>query len=535
MMHLKEENLIINKQLVFFLISILLLVSFFSIFLIENHSLVAHDESLYANRAKLIIDSNNWFTPFEKAHHKTIGSYWLIALSFKIFGISEFSARLPSYIFSILSTFVLFKIIQYISNLGIGLISIFTLSSSFLWFSYSRYCSPDTLYIFLNLLGILFLLKTTNSLKEKNKNKFLFLSGLFLSLPFFVRSYLQLLPLVSIFPLIYFKIKKLRYKNTRYLIIGFFIGLIPLIIFYYISYRTYGVDSLIRPYMLLQGKTLTENNILEGFLFYPRNLILLCTPFFIFLINGTRYILKNKSREIQILLIFTPLINILLLMLTASKYSHYGLFAIPLLASNASFGIYESFKKKSNGSKLTLRIFGGLMLIISSLIFVVSILNFHLKIINQFNLFEGFIVSLLSLISLILSINLIYKNNSNSLNINNILSIFFIQIFILSMLFANGIIGNPNNEIKDFIYQPDVKKIIQNNQIFIIGKLDNKNLNLLKFYLPQATLIKKEQIPKKETIYGIINDKDMKKFNNPIKTEFINLKEFKDINLIKIN
>tara|TARA_B100000123_G_scaffold180273_1_gene134129 strand:- start:149 stop:475 length:327 start_codon:yes stop_codon:yes gene_type:complete len=95
-----EENLIINKRFVLFLISILLLVSFFSIFFIDNHSLIAHDESLYANRAKLIIESNNWFTPFEKAHHKTIGSYWLIALSFKIFGINEFSARLPSYFFN---------------------------------------------------------------------------------------------------------------------------------------------------------------------------------------------------------------------------------------------------------------------------------------------------------------------------------------------------------------------------------------------------------------------------------------------------
>ena len=535
MMNLKEENLVINKRLVFFFISILLLVSFCSIFFIENHSLVAHDESLYANRAKLIIDSNNWFTPFEKAHHKTIGSYWLIALSFKMFGISEFSARLPSYIFSILSSFVLFKIIKDISSLGIGLISIFTLSSSFLWFSYGRYCSPDTLYIFLNLLGILFLLKTNNSLKETNKNKFLFLSGLFISLPFFVRSYLQLLPLVSIFPLIFVKIKKLKYKNARYLIIGFFIGLIPLIIFYYISYRTYGVDSLIRPYMLLQGKTLTENNIFEGFLFYPRNLILLSTPFFIFLINGTRYILKNKPREIQILLVFTPFINIVLLMLTASKYSHYGLFTIPLLASNASFGIYESFQKNSNGSKLTLRIFSGLMLILSFLIFLVSILNFHLKILNQFNLIEVFILSLLSLISLLLSLNLIYKTNSKSLYINNILSIFFIQIFILSILFIKGSIGNPNNEIKDFIYQPDIKKIINDNQIFIIGELDNKNLNLLKFYLPQASLIKKEEIPKIETIYGIINDKDMKQLNDSIRTGFLNLREFKDINLIKIN
>ena len=534
-MNLTEDKLIINKRLILFLVFILLLVSFCSIFFIENHSLVAHDESLYANRAKLIIDSNNWFTPFEKAHHKTIGSYWLIALSFKIFGISEFSARLPSYIFSILSSFVLFKIIKNISSLGIGLISIFTLSSSFLWFSYGKYCSPDTLYIFFNLLGILFLLKTSNSLKEKNKNKFLFLSGLFLSLPFFVRSYLQLLPLVSIFPLIYFKIKKLKYKNTRYLIIGFFVGLIPLIIFYYISYKTYGVDSLIRPYMLLQGKTFTENKFFEGFLFYPRNLILLSTPFFIFLINGTRYILKNKSKEIQILLVFTPFINIFLLMLTASKYSHYGLFTIPLLASNASFGIYESFKKKSNGSKLTLRIFGGLMLIINSLIFLVSILNFHLKIFNQFNLIEGFIISLLSLISLILSFNLIYKTNSKPLNINNILSIFFIQTFILSILFINGVIGNPNNEIKDFIYQPDIKKIINHKQIFIIGKLEDKYLNLLKFYLPQYRLIKNEQIPKIKTIYGIINDKDMKQFNDSIRTEFINLKEFKDINLIKIN
>ena len=287
--------------------------------------------------------------------------------------------------------------------------------------------------------------------------------------------------------------------------------------------------------MLLQGKTLTENNIFEGFLFYPRNLILLSTPFFIFLINGTRYILKNKSREIQILLVFTPFMNIVLLMLTASKYSHYGLFTIPLLASNASFGIYESCKKNSNGSKLTLKIFGGLMLILSSLIFLVSILNFHLKILNQFNLIEIFIISLLSLTSLILSLNLIYKTNSKSLYINNILSIFFIQIFILSILFINGIIGNPNNEIKDFIYQPDIKKIIKDNQIFIIGELDNKNLNLLKFYLPQARLIKKEEIPKIETIYGIINDTDMKQFNDSIRFKFINLREFKDINLIKIN
>ena len=131
----------------------------------------------------------------------------------------------------------------------------------------------------------------------------------------------------------------------------------------------------------------------------------------------------------------------------------------------------------------------------------------------------------------------IFKRSYQSYGLIGILMLilFFIQIFILSILFMNCIIGNPNNEIKDFIYQPDIKKIINHKQIFIIGKLDDKNLNLLKFYLPHYRLIKKEQIPKIKTIYGIINDRDLKKFNDSIRTEFINLKEFKDINLIKIN
>ena len=534
-MDLNEENIMINKKFVFILISILIIFSFVSLFFIENHSLVAHDESLYANRAKLIIDTNNWFAPFDKAHHKTIGSYWLIALSFKLFGINEFSARLPSYIFSILSSFVLFKIIQNISSLRIGLISFFTLSSSFLWFSYSKYCSPDTIYIFFNLLGVFYLLKTNNFLKEDVKNKYLFISGLFLSLPIFVRSYLQLLPLISLLPFILFKIKKQSFKNSKYFIIGFFVGLIPLIIYYYISYQIYGINSLIRPYMLLHQKTLTENNIFEGFIFYPRNLILLTTPLFIFLLNGSMYILKNKSREIQLLLIFTPFINIFILMFTASKYSHYGLFAIPFLASNASFGIYESLKNKSIISKLTLRIFGGTTLIINTLILLGSVLNFHSKIFNPLSLNEGFIISLLSLISLFLSLNLSNKNNLKTLNLNKILSIFFIQIFILNLLFFNGTIGNPNSEIKNFIYQTDTEKIIKNNTIFLIGKLGNKNLNLLQFYLPKSKLIQVTEIPKLETIYAIVSDKNMTQLNDSIRPNFIKLKEFKNINLVKIN
>ena len=303
-MNINEENLIVNKKLVIVLISIIFLLSFFSLFLIENHSLVAHDESLYASRAKLILETNNWFTPFETAHHKTIGSYWLIALSFKIFGINEFSARLPSYVFSISSLFILFRIINLLSGFEIGILSTFALLSSYIWFNYSNYCSPDTLYIFFNLLGIFHLINIDKNTNENIKNKNLFLAGIFFSLPFFVRSYMQLLPLISLLPLFFYKIQKLTYKNKKYFFLGLIVGLLPLIIFYLISFKTYGLSSLERPFFLLQKKTFTENELFEGFLFYPRNLILFCIPFFIFLINGSRFILKNKSRDLQILFFY---------------------------------------------------------------------------------------------------------------------------------------------------------------------------------------------------------------------------------------
>ena len=62
----------------------------------STQSLIAHDEGLYARRAKLIIDTGDWFTPFQEPHHKTIGSYWPIALTFKFFGVSEANEAIVS-------------------------------------------------------------------------------------------------------------------------------------------------------------------------------------------------------------------------------------------------------------------------------------------------------------------------------------------------------------------------------------------------------------------------------------------------------
>ena len=68
-----EQFQLINKRFAFSLITIIFLVTFGSLFFIHNHSLIAHDESLYGSRARLILENNDWFTPFKKAHQKSRG------------------------------------------------------------------------------------------------------------------------------------------------------------------------------------------------------------------------------------------------------------------------------------------------------------------------------------------------------------------------------------------------------------------------------------------------------------------------------
>ena len=57
------------------------------------------DEGRNAEKAREILLLNDWITPHENFHpvlDKPIFFYWLIALSYKLFGVSEWAARLPS-------------------------------------------------------------------------------------------------------------------------------------------------------------------------------------------------------------------------------------------------------------------------------------------------------------------------------------------------------------------------------------------------------------------------------------------------------
>ena len=77
-------------------------------------------EARYAEIAREMVTSNHWIMPQIDPGVPFWGkpplSIWATALSFKLFGISEFTARLSSLIFVVGSIFLIFILAKYIEN-----------------------------------------------------------------------------------------------------------------------------------------------------------------------------------------------------------------------------------------------------------------------------------------------------------------------------------------------------------------------------------------------------------------------------------
>ena len=116
-----------NNKIILPLIFVLFYIALYFLIDFSTQSLVAHDEGLYARRARLIEYSDNWFSPpFSEPHHKTLGSYWFTALAIRIFGNSELALRLPSILASFLCLFTTYLIALKITNKSSALISVFS-------------------------------------------------------------------------------------------------------------------------------------------------------------------------------------------------------------------------------------------------------------------------------------------------------------------------------------------------------------------------------------------------------------------------
>ena len=99
------------------------------------------DEGRNAEKAREILLLGNWVTPYENfltTLDKPIFFYWLVALSFKVFGISEWSARLPSALAALGCVLWVYRFARRYLGAWEALWSCFILITSIEFFMFSR-------------------------------------------------------------------------------------------------------------------------------------------------------------------------------------------------------------------------------------------------------------------------------------------------------------------------------------------------------------------------------------------------------------
>jgi 4-amino-4-deoxy-L-arabinose transferase-like glycosyltransferase len=170
----EKKNLQKESVLVFTLIAVCLILFFFSL---GDRALWDIDEGKHATTSRVMVSSGDWLTPEyngEKFYDKPPLHNWLVAISFLIFGFTEFAARLPAALLGLGCVMVTYCLGRQIFGTAAAFLSSVVLATSAEYLVLSRTVVHDiSLAFFITLALTLFYLGYQN----ENFRRPLFLVG----------------------------------------------------------------------------------------------------------------------------------------------------------------------------------------------------------------------------------------------------------------------------------------------------------------------------------------------------------------------
>ncbi len=226
----------LTKKDIPFLVCLFLLGLFLFLFHTWAMPLIDPDEPRYASAARDMLFHGNWIVPYFNGVpriNKPPLFYWTIVISYKFFGINEFSARFPSALAAIGTVFITYlwgkrcvewpKTISCCSN---GFWTGVVLIASPLFFLISRFCITDMLLTFFVSVSLyLFFIEYT----ETNKNNFRKLLLYFvLGMVFLVKGHIGILLFIAIAISFLLWMRDFQYIRHLWYLPGFllFVGIV---------------------------------------------------------------------------------------------------------------------------------------------------------------------------------------------------------------------------------------------------------------------------------------------------------------------
>lgn len=214
------------------------------------------DEAWYAEISRNILRNNQWFlhqwNNLSYFDHPPLG-FWLVALSFKIFGVSEMAARLPSALAGIGLILLIFIIGKKLFNEAVGFAAGLSLIS-FPWFWLrAREGNLDIILAFTVLLAIFFVLKA------KENRRFLVGTGAAFALVLLTKTIIG----IGIIPVLFYAYFSSAQKKGADILLFFIPFLVIILPWYVINYLTYGL-AFINRNIFVTGLRLPGMGSLKG-------------------------------------------------------------------------------------------------------------------------------------------------------------------------------------------------------------------------------------------------------------------------------
>ena len=462
----------------------LLLAGFFDL---EHQSLMAHDEGLYARRARVIVDSGDWVHPWTSPHHKTPGPYWVVGLFIQLLGRHEVAVRLPSVLASVGCLLLTYAIGRRLLGPTAALLGTLSLGLAPLWLQYSRLATPDVLFTGLILLAVWLLL-----LADGARSRFHWLYfgiGTTLGLTVLVRSFLAAIPVACLLP--YLLLSGRHHLKQWSLYLGGLMGLLPTAIWLWLCWQRYEMavfNSLVN-FPVSQG--LTTDRV-KSPLFYGLNL-LVNDFLWIFFALGAAILLLLGLMHAQTkvayvsqprfsLLLLYPLLYIGLLSFASTKLPHYVLPAYPFLALLTGYALEQlltrvlslPIKRLLHGLNGLFLLLGGLLTLAACLALTTNLLPEDIRPYAPIALGIG--------PAWVAASWLWFRTKTPTLGWLGLLLIG--QWLSLVIAWGSADLGNVNPQMKSLLVRHDIQPILQTQVVDFSPGLNSKRSTLLRFYTP---------------------------------------------------
>lgn len=316
-----------------------LLLAFYLPFIGSLH-LFDWDELIFAEAAREMLERNDFlrvFVNYVPFFEKPPGFFWLQALSFHWFGVSEGAARLPSALFTAATGALVFVLGCYIRSAGFGLLWALLFGLGLLPVILGKFGLIDPTFNFFVLSSLFCLFAADESRRQDGRQdqpipKLKWLPGGYFSLAALLLGFAVLVkgPLALAIVVPSFTVYKLVVPRPPISLLAGVLGLLGtlLVAGSWFALETFAHGTgFVTEFVNYQLRITGTNDGHPGFPFFHTLIFIFgCFPFSVFVVRGFRQRVHYRERRFQLLaLILFVLVLLLFELVVKTKLVHYSL------------------------------------------------------------------------------------------------------------------------------------------------------------------------------------------------------------------